>query len=724
MIRGFCFASVLFFAVSACSGGGPAPNLVMVGNSCEEGELDLVKCGQAVGGTPAVIQCSSVAGGYYWSLVEQCVGGECQNSQCVAGGDGDSTTIFPPRKDVLDVPDTSTGVELPPVDEDEKSQTDGATLCEPGQIACEDEYTTKACNWFGDGWDYETCPEGEACDHGVCLETICTPGDVEGLCLGPTSYSQCNPGGTAWEPAYCTAPLTCFEGECVGWQCEPGSKMCKGMTAIQECILDPADQQWKWQVVETCEGSICNDGSCQSACEVNLKENTYLGCDYWAVDLDNVEGGEFQPVAVVVSVPSEEASDAEITFTDRSSNPPKQLTPAELDVEDMLVPPGGLKVFMLPTGKDVDGSVHTSKSFQITSTAPVTVHQFNPLNGSMVFTNDASLLLPSNSGGQEYYVMAWPMRTQEYMLRGFAAVVATQPGTTKTEVWPTSPVLGGSNVPAMAPNPPAPHIFYMAQGDVLNLETDGTQGSDLTGTRIVTDRKVTVFGGHECANIPLGTDFCDHVEQQLFPVQAWGTHYIGDAFKPRNTAQKDTWRILSGADNVQVTLNPAVAGPFSLNKGQWQEFHTGTSFDVKASGPILLGHFMQGSNYSGFEASCDNSTGIGDPAFTLGIPVEQYLEEYIVLTPADAYKQDFINIMFKIGSETAVTVDGAPLPQLTAASPAVPVGNTQWAVAQVAVEDGVHTIKSPENPIGVTAYGYDCDVSYAYPGGLSLKTIQ
>ena len=51
---------------------------------------------------------------------------------------------------------------------------------------------------------------------------------------------------------------------------------------------------------------------------------------------------------------------------------------------------------------------------------------------------------------------------------------------------------------------------------------------------------------------------------------------------------------------MQVTLNPPVAGPFSLNKGQWQEFHTGANFDVKASGPILVGHFMQGSNYSGF----------------------------------------------------------------------------------------------------------------------------
>jgi hypothetical protein len=41
----------------------------------------------------------------------------------------------------------------------------------------------------------------------------------------------------------------------------------------------------------------------------------------------------------------------------------------------------------------------------------------------------------------------------------------------------------------------------------------------------------------------------------------------------------------------------------------------------------------------------------------------------------------------------------------------------------MAVTPGVHTLTASA-PISITAYGYDCDVSYAYPGGLDLEPLQ
>jgi hypothetical protein len=269
----------------------------------------------------------------------------------------------------------------------------------------------------------------------------------------------------------------------------------------------------------------------------------------------------------------------------------------------------------------------------------------------------------------------------------------------------------------------------MNKGDVLNIETDGSQGADLTGTWIKSDQKVNVIGGHECANVPLGVNYCDHIEQQLIPINTWGSEYVADAFRTRDSAgaQKDTWRIIGGAANVMVVLDPPVGGgTYNLVKGQWVELQTGSSFHIKATGPILVGHYMQGSNYSGFEAVCGfGATGIGDPALTIVAPVKQFLKEYIVLTPP-SYQQDFINITFKVGTEGQITIDGNPMVQFTAPpySP-VPAGSSGYAVAQIPVADGVHTIKtSGEDGFGVTAYGYDCDVSYAYPGGLKLESLQ
>jgi hypothetical protein len=39
------------------------------------------------------------------------------------------------------------------------------------------------------------------------------------------------------------------------------------------------------------------------------------------------------------------------------------------------------------------------------------------------------------------------------------------------------------------------------------------------------------------------------------------------------------------------------------------------------------------------------------------------------------------------------------------------------------VEDGPHLIESQVAKFGLEVYGYDCRISYAYPGGLSLGTI-
>lgn len=635
-----------------------------------------------------------------------------------AGLFDDSNIVF------VDTGSADTGVDSTPV---EVVPEIPELLCDPGTIDCEDDYTAKTCNLAGDDWTYSACEQGTGCLEGACVATVCEPGVKEGLCLSPTSFSVCNSNGTMMVAEYCQVPLKCYQGDCLDLICPPDETICKGMTAVQQCQMGE-DGKYHWVETQLCPSGMCQEGKCISLCDVNIKENTYLGCDYWAVDLDNVEGGQNQAVAVVISSPSSTPQPAQITFTKMDTNPPSDMTAQELGADSLTVAPGQLKVYKLPAaGYGMDGSVKNRKTFRVKSDTPVTVHQFNPLNGLDVFTNDASLLLPSNVGGTEYYVMSWPMRTQGYTFRGFMAIVATEEGTTKVEIWPTAKSYIGVGVPNMDANPEQPYVIEMQQGEVANIETDGAQGADLTGTHIMADKKISVFGGHECANIPTpDTNYCDHIEQQLFPVHSWGSEYIGDAFAPRdnNQKQKDTWRIMAGADNVQVNLDPPQTATVPvLNKGEFYEFSTGASFRVLATGPILVGHYLQGSNYPGHVSTCF-STGIGDPAFTLTPPVEQFLNEYIVLTPA-SYQKDYLNITFQVGSEVNITIDDDSFLALTAPPDvtAVPVGASGWATVAIPVADGVHTIKS-QKPIGVTAYGYDCDVSYAYPGGLSLKAIQ
>ena len=600
--------------------------------------------------------------------------------------------------------------------------------CTPGKATCLDENTRSVCNDVGTSTVPVPCPEGSKCLDGYCAEPICTPGEQQDppKCSGSNSFKQCNDSGTAWEDAYCDAGLTCFEGECVNLVCPPNSAICFGTSALKRCNDDGSG----WLEPELCtQGALCQlDANgfafCADACEANVKQNTYLGCDYWAADLDNVDEGQYQPIAVVVSAPPD-GNDAKVTITATSDG--HTLTPAELGATTDTVAKGQLEVFILPTGHDLDGSTKVKESFRIQTSAPVTVHQFNPFKpkdettGGKVYTNDASLLLPSNVGGQEYYVMSWSHRADDLKTyRGFLTVVATQKGVTTVSVTPRGTVSAGPGVPSMVANQTTP--FQLEQGEVLNLETDGVQGQDLTGTRIASDKRVAVFSGHECANIPLGVNFCDHIEQQLFPVHAWGSHYVADTFAPRSEGQFDIFRIIGGADDIFVVTDPPIEGyeSFTLNKGQVVQFLAKDSFTITASAkpgqaaPIMVGHYMIGSNYPGSSWTCGTS-GSGDPALTLSVPSEQFLDTYTVLTPPD-YEQDFLNIIAKPG--TVLTLDGAPLEATF-----TPLGSGEWGVVQLPVPDGVHTV-SGDSPFGLTAYGYDCDVSYAYPGGLKLDAIK
>ena len=95
-------------------------------------------------------------------------------------------------------------------------------------------------------------------------------------------------------------------------------------------------------------------------------------------------------------------------------------------------------------------------------------------------------------------------------------------------------------------------------------------------------------------------------------------------------------------------------------------------------------------------------------------PVQQYLSTYTVLTPP-GYTKNYINIVAPL--ETEVTVDNKLLNL-----PFEPVGDGEWGVIQLPVQEGVHEVEA-SSKVGLTAYGYDCDVSYAYPGGMRLKVL-
>ena len=584
-------------------------------------------------------------------------------------------------------------------------------LCEPSEVRCAGPEAVELCSNAGDAWYETVCPVDHGCLEGECIPQVCTPGASSGECINIYSYERCNESGTAQEVVICDESDYCNLGICIDAICQPKSKICKNFIQVQKC----ADDGLSYIDDEICpDGGACEAGECISPCAVSVKDGSYLGCEYWAVDLDNTGDAQHQIVGVVVSVPKDTAG-TPVSITNNATG--AVLAPAELGVDDLWVATGETQVFQLPLGFDIDGSVLTTRTFKIETTAPVAVHQFNPLNGEGVFTNDASLLLPSKVTGNEYFVMSWPHRADgSKPLRGFVTVIATEPGITNVTIKPTAPIVAGTGIAGLQPG--KQYLFVLEQGQALNFETADVQGADLTGSYITANQKLSVIGGHECANVPQGISACDHLEQQLFPLEAWSTEYYADHFMPRSPTQVDIWRVMAGENDVTVTTTPPVPGyeQFLLQRGQWLQFASSDTFKVSADGNIMVGHYLTGSSYPGAAIVCldtgvGKDTAIGDPAFTLAVPQKKYLKDYAVLTP-DGYAENYLNMVVEQGA--SVWIDGIPT-----SDPWVAIPGTSYGLIRASVDPGVHEVSGTKN-FGLTAYGYDCDVSYAYPGGLRL----
>lgn len=603
----------------------------------------------------------------------------------------------------------------------------------------------------------DPCPEGEICVAGGCApEPVCAAGETR--CAGPMLLEICDMDGLGWQPTACAeGRCNVVDGEaaCGELACEPGERRCNGDQVVVECNAEGT----RLDVVDTCNGARtgrqCDLGECVELCELNKKVKTNVGCDYWAADLDNalVPGGDGflnaarAPYAIVVSNPHPDYTAEVSVYNNEGLVQLESGSPAQTQV-----PPLGLHVFNLPH-RDIDGTGITPRAYRVRSSIPIVAYQFNPLDNEEVFSNDASLLLPSHVLGGEYYVMT---REQSFArLRGFLTVIALGDEPVTVDVTVTAPTQPGPGIPAMQPGDTFQTV--LRQFDVLNIES-GAPGADLTGSYISADDDVVVFAGSEAANVPntngcvdidpmtgmgvcqasvldpdipltqcrdnydcnsagLNTCCADHLEQQLFPTKTWGKRYVASKSYDRGE-ESDYWRVLALDDETKIETVPPQTPIPNLDAGEWFEFGSREHFELISDKPVLLGQFLASEhapNPNWRDRLEPGDAATGDPAFILAVPEEQYRPDFVFLAP-DKYEFDFVSMIAPVAAE--VLFDDQPVP-----ADWEPVGDgAEWKVARFPIGDGVHFINS-DLPLSVIVYGYDQYVSYGYPAGLNLDVV-
>jgi hypothetical protein len=591
-----------------------------------------------------------------------------------------------------------------------------------------------------------------SCDAKVCGDDGC--GGVCGACdssLICSNMGQCvqhvAPECTADADCPAAVPTCAPQGLCI--LCYPGTYQCDGAVS-QVCEQYGGFWETAWDCGAT--GAACNPmgGKCESGCGGSGLSKTNAGCNFVAVDLRNalvvdfVNGQDLdaQNAQFAVIASNTTASPASVVVTGPDGFEQKHAVPAN-----------GLHTFHLPGTHGIDGPGRANSLFRIVSDRPITVYQFNPLSNEGVFSNDASVLLPTSNLGTEYRAVTRRQTSPDF--RGYFVIAGVSEGTAQVTVTPTAGTEAGGGIPALAAG--QSYSFPVDKGETVSFESGGMD-LDLTGSAITSDLPIAVFSGHVAG--VTGQHCCaDHLEQQLTPVSAWGQQYVIARSVERGN-ESDYVRVVAAANGTTVTVSPAVVMPpvKTLNAGEHWEFQTDAHVSIHSTAPVMVTQFLassfeadqcasnsdceagyvcqkaappfvplDGCQFSGFFCLFDNECGeghmcfegscapLGDPAMILAVPVEQWQQEYVFLTP-DSYIRDYVNIVTAQGA--SVTLDGTAL----AASEFVGIPGTSFVVHRTEVADGAHRIVS-DQPTSILVYGYDKDVSYGYPGGMGLLTI-
>jgi len=525
------------------------------------------------------------------------------------------------------------------------------------------------------------------------------------------------------------------------------------------------------QVLDGCEGSetvvaVCNadqgcgDGKCVDACTAAVLSKGSAGCDFRTVFPNgpgDMQGSCFaallantwdRPVNITAEYGKAPLDISQSTYVVTRTDG----DPVYTRLEGPL-PPGEVAVVFLSDGLESNyvATVHCpttvtpaitfdpmrygttrTEAFRLQTDAPVSAYSIAPYGGYESFEPTATLLLPVSSWSTSYIaVSAYPFNAD----RPRTLQIIASEDDTKVSIRPTVKVSPGAGVPGTEPG--VTQTWTLARGEVLQF----LQPS-LTGSPIVADKPIAVFGGAECSDLPGPEPFCDTLQQQIPPFAQWGTAYAVVPAPPRIASVESAAReqvpytIVGAVDGTQLTYEPSRprGAPDTLAMGEQASFITDELFVVKSQDsahPFHVNVYMTSANFGGGRSG---ATTTGDPDFVNVPPVDQYLDRYVFLTDF-TYPDTGLTIVRRKTAKGFLPVELACAGgEITGFAPLGSSGEYEYAWVRLTsgfhpqkVGDGEcgygrHEAKS-DGPFAVTVWGVGPYSSYGFVGGTGLRPI-
>lgn len=382
---------------------------------------------------------------------------------------------------------------------------------------------------------------------------------------------------------------------------------------------------------------------------------------------------------------------------------------------------------ILPSALTVSSATVRDGGIQVRTVDPNKTIAVNGLNFEPR-TSDAFLALPAHDYlvDQYKYVavsmewLAFPRQSTTVHLDSTILIVSTEDNTEIT-ITPTHDVslpvdLRRSGDTHTTIRAGVSYTVYLQKMQTYLLSS--TQ--DLTGTVIVSNKPITVLGGHECAEVPIGIQHCDHMIEQIPPTLTWGQSFFTVVLNERGTSE--FYRMVAAEDSTTVTQNCFSLDAPELQYANSMYIASPSDFKEITISPNMYCYLQADKQI--FVAQYDFGNEItndyGDPSMISIIPNEQFTTNSTIMFNAYRNFSNFITVIVQQKViPTDIEVDNGIL-------------SGQWRtlycsegevcayVQLVPVSIGAHSV-SFSGTFAVYVHGLESSRGYGYPAAMALK---
>ena len=368
-------------------------------------------------------------------------------------------------------------------------------------------------------------------------------------------------------------------------------------------------------------------------------------------------------------------------------------------------------IVSFPSTAEVTSHIDQNKGIYLkTSSSSVTVIGQNIWSSS----HDTFLAQPTvklSVSKYVYYGISVPRTTAHTELRHSSVLlVGTEDNTTMTLTVTQSVTLGaGATTTDLTPG--RQYSFVINRLQTVYIESL----EDLTGTKVVTDKPISVFSGHECANVPHDIHHCDYLVEQIPPTILWGQIYYT---APLANRQSYTIKILAAHDSTNITVNCGnLFESYVINEREFfNKILASQKYCAINSNKIIL------------VVQLGHGGGFGDPMMTLVPAISQYDHKFKFSTLRNADHDHYVNIVViaqYYQPDIIYLTEGKMSRSLnTQQWTSITVNNVIEAyITQVKITEGVVEIIHSNSAALMTTivYGFGTSyLGYGHPGGLYI----